>query len=98
MTLDEQVTYIGVAANRSKILQAAVKAAQDVAAEAASAQHHALRADLATKVVNEPLAYEEAFARSVAANPALSTDPSDNDIAFTVAAIWDAMAGAPGPA
>jgi hypothetical protein len=98
VTLDEQVTYIGVDANRSKILQAAVKAAQDVASEAASAQHHALRADLATKVVNAPLAFEEAFARSVAANPALSTTPSDSDISFTINSIWNAMAGAPGPA
>ena len=98
MTLDEQVTYLGVAANRSKVLQTAVKAAEDVAAEVASTPHHRLRADLATKVLNAPLAWEEAFARAVVANPALSTTPSDNDLQFTVNSVWDAMAGAPGPA
>lgn len=98
MTLDEQVTYLGVDANRSKILQAACRAAADVAAEAASAPNHALRADLATRVLNEPLAYEEAFARAVAAQPAVTTTPTDNDLMFTVNALWSAMAGAPGPA
>jgi hypothetical protein len=98
VTLDEQTTYLGVADNRSKILQTAVKAAADVAAEPSTTPHHTLRADLATKVLNAPLAWEEAFARAVAANPALSTTPSDNDLQFSVNAIWDAMAGAPGPA
>lgn len=98
MTLDEQVTFLGVEANRSKILQTAVKAAEDVAAEPATVPHHTLRADLATKVLNAPLAWEEAFARAVVANPALSTTPNDGDLAFTTNSIWDAMAGAPGPA
>jgi cytolysin (calcineurin-like family phosphatase) len=98
VTLDEQATYLGVDANRSKILQAACLAAANVAAEAASTPHHTLRADLATQVLNAPLAWEEAFARAVAAQPAVTTAPTDNDILFTVNSLWDAMAGAPGPA
>jgi hypothetical protein len=98
MTLDEQVTYLADAANRTKILQTACLAAASVAAEAASTPHHTLRADLATKVLNDPLGWEEAFARAVAAQPGVTTTPSDNDLMFTTNALWDAMSGAPGPA
>jgi hypothetical protein len=98
VTLEEQRVFVNRVATQQKIGQAAAKAALDVAAESAAVAGHAERAALATKVLNDPQAWAYPFTVAVATNPALSPTPSDNDVAFTVNSVWNAMAGAPGPA
>ena len=99
MTLDEQRDWRDMPKWRAACGQAARKAAADVMAESAATDHHAVRADLAVKVLNDASdAWEVAFTYSVAAQPAVTSTPTDNDLLFTVNALWNAMAGAPGPA
>jgi hypothetical protein len=99
MTLDEQRDWRAHPKWLAKVGQAARKAAADVAAESAATDHHALRAALALLVLTDPGdTWERAFTQNVAAQPAVTAEPSDNDLAFTVGALWNAMAGAPGPA
>lgn len=97
MTLEEQRMFAFSASWQAKVGQLAIKAALDVAAESAATESHDLRAELATKVMNDPKAWAFPFTAATATNPALTSAPSDNDLAFTVASIWNAMAGAPGP-
>jgi hypothetical protein len=99
MTFDEQVTWLAEEANVQKVRQAMVKAALDVSAEASSVAHHELRAELALEALTESDVWaRRTFAPAVAANPALSTTPSDGDLQFSTNAVWDAIAGVPGPA
>lgn len=98
MTLDEQRDWVDTPKWRALCRQAAVKASLDVSAESAATEHHDLRADLAVKVLNEPAAWEQPFTVAAAANPGLTVDPTDNDILFTINSVFNAMAGAPGPA
>jgi len=97
MTLDEQRTFANSTVWQAKVSQLAAKAALDVAAESAVTDGHAERAALATKVLNDPKAWAYPFTVAVATNPALTSSPSDNDLAFTLNSVWSAMAGAPGP-
>lgn len=99
MTLDEQRDWRDMPKWRAACGQAARKAATDVQAESAGTDHHALRADLALKVLTDASdSWEVAFTYTVAAQPAVTVDPTDADIQFTINAIWNAMAGSPGPA
>lgn len=99
MTLDEQVVWLADPDNIAKVRQAMVKAALDVSAEPASVAHHELRADLALAALTESQVWaQRSFAPAVASNPGLTTTPTDNDLQFTVNAVFNAIAGVPGPA
>lgn len=99
MTLDEQRDWRETPKWLAAVGQAARKAALDVSAESAATDHHELRAALAVLILNDPSdTWEKAFTYAVAANPALTTEPDDNDVLFTVNSVYNAMAGAPGPA
>jgi hypothetical protein len=98
MTLEEQRVWVDDPEWQAKVRQLAVKASVAVSAESAGAAHHAIRAALAVKVLNEPDLWAKPFTAAVATNVALSTTPSDGDLEFTLNSLYDAMAGAPGPA
>ena len=99
MTGDEQRLYRDDPVWRARVGQMARKSAAAVSAESASTDHHALRADLALKVLTDDSdGWERAFTYNVVAQPGIDADADDADIEFTVNALWNAMAGAPGPA
>lgn len=99
MTLTEQVTWVVDATNRRRAGQAGITQARVAAKEAATADHHELRADLALAVLTEPEVWELRFARAVVADPALTTTtPTDAQLVTAAAVAFNELAGAPGPA
>lgn len=85
---------------RERVEAAVVKAAVDVAAEAADpSERSRLRRALSARVLEnrEGIDYASRFALAVAVNPVITKQSVDGDIQFTVNSIWDAMAGAEPP-
>ncbi len=78
---------------RSRVQQAALTAAIQVAAETADTANHYNRVRLAKRVLEQPTMYRELFAYSVATNVVIDGSSSDSDIQFTVNSLWDAFAG-----
>lgn len=57
-------------------------------------QYTIMRRSLANKVFEFPDEWADRFAWPVARGPLITVDSSDNDIEWTVAEVWDAVAGA----
>lgn len=62
-----------------------------------STNYSAARQGLVTSVLQDMDAWTERFAYAVAANSTITYTSTDSDITWTVASVWDALAGA-GPA
>jgi hypothetical protein len=72
-----------------------LKAAAAVQAEASNAASHAQRAALARAVLMDPVGWATRFAMAVAADPnnaGIGLASTDNDLLFTVDALWNAFA------
>lgn len=85
---------------RDRVGMAVVKAAVNVAAELPAdppdTRKDELRANLATNVLNDPDGHRARFTWAVLSNAAVAgagLDAPDGDIEFTVASVWDAIAG-----
>lgn len=80
---------------RARVQTAIVAAALDIVGEDASANEAASlrRQSLAVHVLNGPDNFVSRFAWAVAANPAITPDSSDNDLAYTVTTVWSDLAG-----
>ena len=75
---------------------AIVKSAISIGNEAtdpANPQRSTSRHALAINVLNDPQAYSTRFAYALAANAARTLDSADGDLEWTVASVWDALAG-----
>lgn len=83
---------------RDRVLVATMRTAVAVAAKAPSndASYDAIRASLATNVLNDPLGNVERFAWAVITEPTIASSglaTTDGDLDAELAAIWDAIAG-----
>lgn len=78
-----------------KVTAAVVKSAIAIGNETYDGtQYRIMRRALATKVLEESDTWGTRFSWGVAANAAITRDSSDGDIEWTVASIWDGIAGA----
>lgn len=95
MALAEQVDLALLPTFRRRALMAGVEAAVAISNEGSSGDSRVdgLRKALATNLLSAPLDYEERLAWAVAQNPAVTFTSSDGDIQFTVASVWNALAG-----
>jgi hypothetical protein len=96
-TLEGIYSLANISSFKERVYAAVVKAAVDVAAEAADASERSrLRRALSARILEnrEGTDYATRFAVAVATNSVITQSSSDNDIQFTVNSVWDAMAGA----
>jgi hypothetical protein len=97
MGLSDQVMLARDGDFQDRVAMAAVIAAQAVSGEdqgTRNAGQATLRGQLATSVLNNVSEHTQAFAWSVAANPAITAGSSDSDIQYTVNSVWDDVSGA----
>jgi hypothetical protein len=79
----------------TRVEAAVIQAAINIGAEADDgSQYETLRRALATNVLQRPMSYVDLFNAPVAANPVITNESTDSDLQFTVASVWDAIAGA----
>lgn len=79
----------------NRVEAAVVQAAISIGNEADDgSQYETLRRALATNVLQHPTQYTYLFNGPVAANAVITNDSTDSDLQFTVASVWDAIAGA----
>lgn len=76
-----------------RVRLAVVTAAINVAAEDTATPGHARRAEYARYALGDSAHVAAQFAFGVASNPVITAASTDNDIQFTVNAIWNAFAG-----
>lgn len=76
-----------------KTHQAVVKVALDIAAEAASAEHHEVRVRYAASVLRDPGTYARSLLPGVVADGTTDGSVSDSNLYNRLAAIWNAYAG-----
>lgn len=98
MTLEEQTVFVNSPKWRDKVGQVARRVALQVQAESAGTANHAVRATLATSVLQDKAgAWNLPFTGAVATLNQLSATPTDQQLGTAVSSVWSAMAGAPGP-
>lgn len=79
---------------RARCQTAMVQAAANVMSESAAAAGHEQRASYAYKCLNAPQTMSGPWAMAVAAQPGITgADATDQDILFTVNALFSSMAG-----
>lgn len=79
---------------RQAVITAAVQIMADQPANTPQAiALHKQRAALAHAMLADPLSKQRAWAYAVASNTSISPESTDNDIAWTVNSMWNAMAG-----
>lgn len=98
MNLTEQKTFVSSEATHIRVGLVAARAALLIQAESAAATNHAVRAALATKVLQAPKDWAYPFTVAVATRQNLTAEPTDPELVQAVQAVWNGMAGAPGPA
>lgn len=78
-----------------KVTAAMLKAAVAIGNEAFDGTNYRLmRRALVTKVLEDSTLWGARFAYAVVTNAAINYASTDQDIEFTIATVWDAMAGA----
>lgn len=77
----------------ARVTQAAIKAANDVNAEAANTTGHALRTQFALQVLRASQVFGPLIAQGVVAGGLVTGASTDNDILFTVNSLWNSYAG-----
>lgn len=99
-TLFQQVTYTADPIYRSRLGQAFLKLANDIVNENPATTNHAQRLALAVQVISGNGVPPRCYPLLPVLNPALQvsvsnpeTDPTDNDLLFTVSTYWDYFAG-----
>lgn len=93
--LTNAVALIGDQQFRLRVSLAAVEAAVDISSEDPQTAGHTERKALALKVLESPVSGSVNFVFAVATNDTISAAGSatDGDIAFSVASVWNALAG-----
>jgi hypothetical protein len=88
-TLAQDVTFV------ARVQMAIVQASLQIVGEdpGTDADLSYRRQSLGINVLQRPSEMAPRFAWAVAANPAITTDATDNDIAFTVTTVWNDIAG-----
>lgn len=86
-----------------RVLIALLRAASNVASETVASSggdydRYVKRAELATRVLNDPDQHRQPWAWVIASQPAITEESSDGDIEWTVNASWDNVAGVIEPA
>lgn len=82
---------------RAAMTKAAVAVGNTPYAQAQPTDHERLRRALATNVLQDPADWAPQFALAVATNPVVTLSSDDAALEFTVASVWDAIAGAGPP-
>lgn len=77
-----------------RVTMAMQKSANAIYSEAPSTPGHTQRAQFAVGVLAQPQTKGRQYSFSVASNPSITSESSDNDIEFTVNSMWDAWANA----
>lgn len=98
-TLSQQFTYTSDADYRNRIGLAFLKLANDVTNEGSGVANHVKRLALANQVISGSGVPPRCYQLLPILNPALqvsvsdpTTDPTDNDILFTVSEFWEFFA------
>jgi len=94
MTFEESYTLGLDATWRARCQTAGLQAAANVMSEDNATPGHAERSAYANRVLTNPLGEAQAIAFGVAAQPGITgPEATDQDILFTVSALWNAWAG-----
>lgn len=93
MALIDQAQLASDGTFRARVQVALVAAALEVVGESADTPSSFARQTLGLKVLTDPDTVTPRFAWAVVANPAITADSSDNDIAYTITTVWDDIAG-----
>lgn len=94
MTFEEAYQLGADPAWRARCQTASLQAAANVMSEDDTTAGHAERAEYANRVMLGPSLESQAIAFGVAAQPGITgPEATDQDILFTVSALWDAWSG-----
>jgi hypothetical protein len=92
MTLNSQYVEAQQPDLQSRVQQAMLGAAQNIAAADPSEPNHAARSQLATQVSRSPTMFTDPFTALVCSQ-GITRDSTDTDIETMVSACWNTMAG-----
>jgi hypothetical protein len=93
MALYDQAQLASDGVFRARVQVALVAAALQVVGEDSTTPSSYERQVLGVKVLTDPDVMTPRFAWAVAANPAVTADSADDDIAYTITTVWDDVAG-----
>lgn len=93
MALIDQAQLASDGSFRARVQVALVAAALDIVGESSDTPSSYARQLLGLKILTDPDSMTPRFTWAVVANPAISAESSDNDIAYTITTVWDDVAG-----